>query len=517
MMWPQELLLALQALALFLGLSCLYWLIFKVPHWQSPFVLALTARVRLWAYLLIPLFTAFWSLQKLAGLPNAAWHPSGNILAISESALLIVLAISAVEACSGLVFDYLLAIRRHTMVPVIVRSLTRGIVYTALFFFFLPHFFAWRNVAGLITSSAIVSLILGLALQETLGNLFAGITMQISRPYQTGHWIKIGAYEGQVERADWRSMTLRTLEGDQVSFPHSLLAKMEIRNYSFPSTLHACETQVSVHYRHPPSTVETILTRCALETPGVRAQPSPEVRLTAYQDFAILYTIQFWIDDFARYQDIESDVLKRIWYLFRRESIEIPYPIRELHRREERRKDAAAADHVQLLQRIEFLAALNDEQRSLLAQRLAPQLFARGEIIFRQGDPGNTFHIIKHGQVEATVQSSDGHTIHGRVMKAGDYFGEVSLLTGEPRSATIRAAEDTEVLTMGKEDMRRLLETNSQLAEHVSRTLTQRQQIIREQWILPEQPEGHNGAIQEHHAESLRRELLGRIVRFFSY
>jgi CRP-like cAMP-binding protein len=292
---------------------------------------------------------------------------------------------------------------------------------------------------------------------------------------------------------------------------------MEIRNYSSPSSLHACETQVSVHYRHPPSTVESILLRCALETSGVRAQPPPEVRLAAYQDFAILYTIQFWIDDFARYQDIESDVLKRIWYLFRRENIQIPYPIREIYQREDGSRNETVADHIQFLQRIEFLSTLDDGQRSALAQRLAPQLFARGEIIFRQGEPGNTFHIIKSGQVEATVQNSDGHTIHGRVMKAGDYFGEVSLLTGEPRSATIRATEDTEVLTMGKEDMRRMLEANSQLAEHVSRTLTQRQQIIREQWTLPEQPEGHNGAIQEHHAESLRRELLGRIVRFFSY
>src|SRR4030095_12830983 len=143
-----------------------------------------------------------------------------------------------------------------------------GIVYTALFFFLLPHFFAWQNVAGLVTSSAIVSLILCLALPATLGNLFAGITMQVSRPYLTGHWIKIGAYEGKVERADWRSVTLQTLDGDQVSFPHSLLAKMEIRNYSSPSSLHACETQVSVHYRHPPSTVEGILIRCALETSG---------------------------------------------------------------------------------------------------------------------------------------------------------------------------------------------------------------------------------------------------------
>src|SRR5581483_12021086 len=206
-------------------------------------------------YLLVPLLPLAWALTQLELLPTRSLHPPASILRSVDSLLLVIGAIALVESISAFVFDYLFAERRHAPVPQIVQSLLRSIVYILLFLFLLPQLFAWRDIAGLITSSAILSIILGLALQETLGNLFAGIGMQISRPYLTGHWVKLGPHEGSVERADWRSVTILTRQGDYVSFPHSMVAKMEIHNYSFPMRLHACEVQVGVHYQHPPSTV----------------------------------------------------------------------------------------------------------------------------------------------------------------------------------------------------------------------------------------------------------------------
>lgn len=517
-MWSEEVLfLLLQTLAIFIGLGFLYWIVFKTISWHSSLLQTLYTRTRFWFYLLVPLLPLAWALTQLELLPTRSLHPPASILRSVDSLLLVIGAIALVESISAFVFDYLFAERRHAPVPQIVQSLLRSIVYILLFLFLLPQLFAWRDIAGLITSSAILSIILGLALQETLGNLFAGIGMQISRPYLTGHWVKLGPHEGSVERADWRSVTILTRQGDYVSFPHSMVAKMEIHNYSFPMRLHACEVQVGVHYQHPPSTVEVVLLRCAREVSGVCDQPPPEVRLSSYGDFSVLYTIKFWIEDFTRQQVIESDVRKRVWYHFRREHIEIPFPIREVHHRRYPVVTDAAAEHLQLLHEIEFLNVLTDEQRQGLAKRLATQIFARGETICREGEPGHTFYIVKSGQVEVSTQNGTGRAAVLRQMTAGEFFGEISLLTGEPRSATVVALEDTEVLTMTKEDMRAMLEANNQLADHISEVLAFRQEQLEAQRAASVQQELPVMESPHRHVDSLRREFLDRILRFFSY
>jgi small-conductance mechanosensitive channel/CRP-like cAMP-binding protein len=515
--WPQDLLLIGQTLLVFIGLSSLYWIVFKRVQWRAPFARALTGHIRPGAYLLIPLVTLVWAVHGLALLPHTYLQPPHSLSRILQYVLLTVVVVLLVEACSVFVFDYLWGVQRKTDVPHILRSLARGVVYVSLFFFFFPRIFGWKDVAGLLTSSAIVSIILGLALQETLGNLFAGIAMQVSRPYTAGHWVKIGAYEGMVEQADWRSMTIRTLDGDRVSFPHSLLAKMEVHNYSLPSPLHARVVQVGAHYRHPPSTVEEVLLRCVRETRRVCAQPPPEVWLSAYQDFAILYTVKFWIEDFAHHHQIESDVLKAIWYRFRRDKIQIPFPIREIYHRGEEALTDTLADNVHWLKDVEFLQILSDEQLRELAGGLETQVFAPGERICRQGEAGETFYIIKDGQVEVSMQNGQGGTTPIRTIGVGDFFGEMSLLTGDPRSATVTALQETEVLVMDKEDMRHLLAANGQLAEHISQVLAQRQQQLYEHHALRAQSEAQNAEAQKRRVESLRREFSARIRSFFSY
>ncbi|MCS6859054.1 MAG: mechanosensitive ion channel family protein [Abditibacteriales bacterium] len=516
-MLRQDLLTALQAVLIFVGLNFAYWVFFKGLPGHSTLAQALRQRIRLWVYLLIPLVTFWWFVHRL--IPTAQdylRHKEGMVL-IAEYLLLTVLSVLVIEATSAFVFDYIFAVRRKTEVPHILRSLAHGVVYTLLLLALLPRFVSLRDVAGLVTGSAILSIILGLALQDTLGNLFAGIGMQISRPYLTGHWVKVGNYEGVVERADWRSMTLRTLRGDHVSFPHSLLAKMEIHNYSSPSPLHAREVQVGVHYRHPPYKVEEILKRCALETDRVLPHPVPEVRLTAYQDFAILYTLKFWIDDFEQHLNIESDVLKRVWYHFKREGIQIPFPIRNVYLHPTDGAVDALAENVQMLKDVEFLQVLTDEQLRELAQRLTTQIYGRGETICRQGESGETFYIVKRGRVEVSTYNGQGQAVLRKQVMPGEFFGEFSLMTGEPRSATVTALEDTEVLVLGKEEMRRALAANAQLAEHISRLLALRRRQLEEQRALSAQRSPQEATAPARGVESLRRELLERILRFFSY
>jgi CRP-like cAMP-binding protein len=241
------------------------------------------------------------------------------------------------------------------------------------------------------------------------------------------------------------------------------------------------------------------------------------VWLSAYQDFAILYTVKFWIEDFARYHRIESDVFKAIWYRFRRDKIQIPFPIREIYHHGEAAEPDTLADNVHWLKDIEFLQILSDEQLRELADGLETQVFAPGESICRQGEAGETFYIIKNGQVEVSMQNGQGGATPIRTVGTGDFFGEMSLLTGDPRSATVTALQETEVLVMDKEDMRRMLKANGRLAEHISQVLAVRQQQLYEHHALRAQFEAQNAEAQKRQVESLRSEFSVRIRSFFSY
>jgi CRP-like cAMP-binding protein len=237
-----------------------------------------------------------------------------------------------------------------------------------------------------------------------------------------------------------------------------------------------------------------------------------------YQEFSVLYTVKFWIDDFARHNDIASDLLKKVWYHFKRADIQIPYPIRDVYHHKGSQFADAVVETVPMLRGIEFLKVLTEEQLRELARRLRTAIFARGETICRQGEQGDTFYIIKTGKVMVAGRDEAGRTTLLRDMGGGEFFGEISLLTGEPRSATVTAVEDSQLLVVEKDDMRCMLEENSHLAEHISQVFALRQQQNEEQRQRTVEPSSQtNGAQQEKRVESLRREFMTRIVKFFPY
>jgi CRP-like cAMP-binding protein len=239
------------------------------------------------------------------------------------------------------------------------------------------------------------------------------------------------------------------------------------------------------------------------------------VRVTDFQDSAILYTLKFWITDFEHWRDIESDVRRNIWYQFNRAELQIPFPIRDVYHHPERKTADPAAENLALLRGLVLFKTLSEEQSGLLAARLKTEYFARGETICRQGDTDTTFYVIKTGQVEVAARTATGQVAFTGQLAAGECFGEFSLMTGEPRSATVTAAEPTEVLTIGKNDMRRALEASPELAESISRMLAARREQLREH--LNKNAAEITSAARLENMDSLSRELLRKIRDFFSY
>jgi small-conductance mechanosensitive channel len=509
-------LIMVQAAAIFLGLSAFYWVLFKYLSWQRTFIQPVATRVRFWVYLLIPLCTLNWvgarlyhdALAAAAIKPWLTWLPRYSITAL--------LVIIGVESLLVLLFDYWYARRRGVSVPQIIQGFVRVLVYLLVGLLVLLNVFNLKIVAGILIGAAIILLGLGLLMQDALSNLFAGFSLQVTRFYGPGDWLCVGEHEGQVVTTDWRSLTIRTASGDLITFPLSLLARMEVINRSAEHSQHADEVEVVVDYAYPPEGVERALLAALQDIAGISAQPPAETRVLAFQAQGIRYAVKYWLTAFDQRDTVKTAVHRAIWYHFRRAAIRFALPTSEMLGQRPSPAADAASERIALLREIAFLQLLTGDQMQQVAQHLRLQLFGRGEILCRQGEPGQTFYIITRGRVQVTAQDACAREIFTQELGVGNFFGEFSLLTGEPRSATVTALEETELLVMDKEDLRQALAANAQLAEHISGILAQRRHELQESRArLPVLAGCPPTAPQS--VASLQHELLRKIVSFFSY
>ena len=181
---------------------------------------------------------------------------------------------------------------------------------------------------SLVTTSAVLTAVIGLALQSTIANVFAGLALHTDRTLGIGDWVQAGAMIGRINEIKWRSTSLWTEDGDYLTVPNSRLLDAEVQNLSRPDDVHRMWVKVGFHYRHPPNEVKRILREALRRAPGVRVEPAPDCILLDFADSAILYALRYWISDFAHHAVIESEVRTRIWYAARRGGLEIPFPIR---------------------------------------------------------------------------------------------------------------------------------------------------------------------------------------------
>ena len=244
--------------------------------------------------------------------------------------LLFLVSILVLRVAGLYVFDVHLHTHRGIRLPPLLPPVVMGALYliTALVTFKVI-FPEWKMTA-LVATSAVTSLVLGLALQPILGNFFAGIVISLERPFRINDWIKFGDTEGRVVDITWRTTRLRTRDNDNLVIPNGQIADQAIINYFYPHPLHLERICVGVHYRTPPYRVKQALMDVAERIDTVLEKPSPAVYLLEFGDSAITYELRIWIEDFAHKPRIVSHVRSEIWEEFRRRGITIPFPIRTL-------------------------------------------------------------------------------------------------------------------------------------------------------------------------------------------
>ncbi len=369
-------------------------------------------------------------------------------------------ALAVINALVTLLFNSWFRDRMSDRAPAIVQDAiivaTLGMV--ALFVFPSSNF---------LTGSAIAAAVVGFALQDTLGNAFAGLAIQIEKPFRVGHWITVGENEGIVTEVTWRATKMRTKAGNLIVLPNNLVAKEVVNNYSAPSNVTRLFVEVGATYLAPPNDVRSAIMAAMGQVPRILKSPEPDVIFNDFGASALIYWARFWIDDYEKDYNARDEVRTAIYYEFHRRGIEIPWPIQVEYKRQDQPRYTPQMRHtfMHAIARVPVLAALDEEAHKALAEAAEERLYARGEAIVHEGEPGASMFVVLRGRVAVTVGQPPREVA---VIEAGGYFGEMSLLTGAPRTATVRARADCRILELDAETFREYVQGHPEVIDHLA-------------------------------------------------
>jgi small-conductance mechanosensitive channel/CRP-like cAMP-binding protein len=380
------------------------------------------------------------------------------------------------------------------------------------------------DLGSIVATSAVITAIVAFSLQETLGNIFGGATLQLENSIHVGDWIKFGDVNGRVVDIRWRSTVVETRNWETVVIPNSALMKERFtilgRRLGEP-----LQWRRWVHFNAsfdvPPrrviQAVEDALRRASI--PGVAAVPPPNCVAMDLNDSTMQYALRYWLTDLAADDPTDSAVRERIYAAFRRAGLDFAFDEQIVHLVQS--GEAAAERHrrrdlerrVAVLRRIELFAGFSDAEREALAGHLTHAPFLAGETLTRQGDVAHWLYLVVSGEVEVVFDAGGGQrhelgTIRGGA--PGAFFGEMGLLTGAPRTASVVATTDVECYRLDKEGLEGVLKARPAIAEEISEVMAQRKADL----AAAQQALG--AAARARLLEDSRGELLARIRRFFS-
>lgn len=363
--------------------------------------------------------------------------------------------------------------QRKVKAPKFLSQLIGLMIFIVAIFFVVGGVYGY-SIEGAIFGSTVVVGIIGFAMQDLLGNLIAGLAIEIGKPFKVGDWLVVDSQHAEVVEVNWRSTKLRTNDDVYLDVPNKAIVSGKIVNLTYPTRQHALRLIIGFDYQTPPNFVKDIMVRATAEVPGVLASPAPKVYLKDFVDSKILYEIKFWMEDQTRFNDIADGIRTNVWYAAKRNDLRMPLPIRHLQiERPSAKSEEAGADTRARVRQQPLFQLLDDEEADRLLSSARLLRFGRGERVLKEGEPGESMFILLSGQAAVLVKSGDHETLVA-TLHPGDYCGEMSLLTGEPRSATVIARTDCELWEIDKPILAELLQKNETLVHKLGDLLAAR-------------------------------------------
>ena len=394
-----------------------------------------------------------------------------------ESAITLLWIISCIKLGSWAVLEVPANIGWWRPTAKILRDLIDLAIITAITLVIIHRDYS-INLVGIAATSAVLTAIIGLAAQETLKNLFAGLSLQLESPFHEGDWIDLGNTRGVVSSLQLMTTRIRTMEGALVVVPNSRIAAEGVLRFTAGEKVGQI-IEVGLDYGFPPRQAIELIESVVSQHKLVLKTPPPEIMVHSYAESAVTYEIRIYQYSAPEMEELRSDLLEQIWYALQRIGQSIPYPVRV-----DRTTPAPvllpsnAMDDIVIedaIKSIDLFQNLNHIEIKELAQSAKCETFALGELLIQQGETGNGLFIVIQGELEATqIMNSGIKKVLGELYKK-DVFGEMSLCTGASHIADIRCTKESVIVTIEREDLIPIMKIKPQLIEHMGSLMAQRQ------------------------------------------
>jgi len=426
----------------------------------------------------------------------------------------------AAVAMAGAVLFVLLLPRVRLPAPRILQDVIMAAAALVAGFMVASH--AGFNLSGLIATSAVLTAVIGFALQDTLGNVMGGLALQLDDSLRPGEWIKVNDISGKVREIRWRYTAVMTRNGEVVLIPNGVLMKSQVTLVAHGLQPGRWRRWVhfNVDFRYQPSdvieAVESAL-RSAL-IPHVAPDPPAQCVLMDIGDSQCRYAVRYWLTDPQIDDPTDSTVRTRIFFALARARIKLSMPAHAVFMTQDdeaRGREKATEElerQMKALRQVDVLRSLDDKDLLQLAAELRYAPFTRGEVLTRQGAEAHWLYLIVDGSVSVRVRNDEtGQEREVNQLGPGNFFGEMSLMTGERRTATVVALEDVECYRLGADSFRRVIGQRPEQAEDFAEVLAQRKAL------LESTRQGLDDDARARRASTHKEDLLDRIRGFLGF
>ena len=387
----------------------------------------------------------------------------------ADAVMLLALGYLAMRLALLLIFEWLLIRRFDLRVPRLARDLVALVLYLLLAAAILRAALG-LEVGTLLNSAALLTVVVGFALQETLGTLLSGLALTWEQKLIAGSWVELDGVVGEVQELGWRSLVLRTTLGERVMFSNSQVARTRARILGDGDIAVAVPVRIGVAYEAAPHSVKEVLGRVAAGLPLVLANPAPKILVHEFADSAVVYECRLWTKEAWRAPEVTDEFLTRAHAALARAGMEIPLPQRSVRMVEAKPGADRVAIGLEALERCNLFGGLPESALKLLAGTARWQEFAPGEAVVSEGDASRALFVVARG--EAVVERG-GNDI-ARVGE-GEVFGEMAFLSGESRTATVRAGSALAVVEVDSQALGALLFHQNELAMELADRMAARQ------------------------------------------
>jgi branched-chain amino acid transport system substrate-binding protein len=378
-------------------------------------------------------------------------------------------------------------VKTERPIPTVVRRFVIGVLLAVSICGALTFVYD-RQLTGILATSGIIAMVIGLSVQMNISNLFAGMAIHFERPFRVGDWILVTPRQGgaiplgQVIDITWRTTRVRTKDCSVLCIPNSLAAESVVCNYNLPDQVCRSKATVKAGAEQPPERVEKLLVDAALHAAGVLRDPAPKSRICHVADGEAEYELIFYFREIVTESATRRMVLRNVWRHFHNAGIPLATPQRPMPLRRDVVVPAGENGYFGLIRGMEVFRPFPDQALAELSENLPRHEFAAGEVIVEKGESGDSMFVMLEGCVSVVIPGKDGQPLEVTRLGVPDVFGEMALLTGEPRSATVRALTRTVVLEITKDDITPLFEQQPevmrQLAEIMARRKTAEEQAL---------------------------------------